>query len=664
MKLRTALLASAIVLSCAAAPAAAQQTLAADAKAFGARVSVVAPALSRDGNSVVYLTPGPGRKTVAVIGDLNSGQFRTVTSSDGDPESLYWCEYASSARLVCSFGGLVPWTGSVDNGAPVGFSRRVAVDLDGTHPKLLGQAQSPKDEWIRWEDAKVIDWLVGADGQVLVDRLYMPEANTTGQLVIRNKKGWGVDKVDVTSLKSETVESPRESAGYQTDGLGHVRMMWLVGERHSGMLTGQIKYLYRTSASRDWKDLAVVDNWNDPEFVPLEVDATIDSLYALKKKAGRYALYAIKLDGSMAETLVAEHPRVDIDSVVRFGDGQKVIGYTYVDEKRETVYFDPEFKQMGASLSKALPNLPLIYFEDASIDGRKLLILAASDSDPGRYYLFDRDHKTLAPAMIARPELQGRALGTVKPVTIAGTDGVSVPGYLTVPSGKEAKGLPLVVMPHGGPGARDSWRFDWLAQFLAARGYAVLQPEFRGSAGYGDDWLNKNGFRNWRTAIGDINASARWAAAQGIANPNKVAILGWSYGGYAALQSAALEPSLYKAIVAIAPVTDLGLLKQEFNFYTNADLVRNEVGSGATVEEGSPLRHASSIRAPVLLVHGTMDANVRYEQSQKMDDALRGAGKQSELLTFKGLDHQLDDSEARTQMLIKIGELLDRTIGH
>ena len=664
MKFRTALLASAIVLSCGAAPAAAQQqTLAEDAKAFGARLSVVSPALSRDGNSVIYLTPGPGRKTVVVAGDLNTGQFHTVTSSDGDPESLDWCDYASSTRVICSFGGLVPWTGSVDNGAPVSFSRRVALDLDGSHPKLLGQAQSPKDEWFRWNDARIIDWL-GSDGQVLVDRRYMPESNTTGQLVIRNKKGWGVDKVDVTNLKSETVESPRESAGYQTDGLGHVRLMWLVGERHSGMLTGQVKYLYRTSASRDWEDLFTVDSWNDPEFVPLEIDSTIDSLYALKKKDGRYALYTIKLDGSMAETLVAENPRVDIDNVVRIGEGQKVIGYTYVEEKRETTYFDPEFKQIAASLSKALPKTPLIYFEDASSDGRKILLLAASDSDPGRYYVFDRDHKTLAPAMIARPELEGRALGTVKPVTIAGDGGVSIPGYLTVPAGKEAKGLPLIVMPHGGPGSRDQWRFDWLAQFLAARGYAVLQPEYRGSYGYGDAWLNKNGFRNWRTAIGDVNAAGRWAIAQGIANPNRVAILGWSYGGYAALQSAVLEPSLYKAVVAIAPVTDLGLLKQEFNFYTNADLVRNEVGSGATVSEGSPLQHASAINAPVLLVHGTMDANVRYEQSSKMDSALRGAGKQSELLTFKDLDHQLDDSDARTQMLTKIGELLDRTIGH
>lgn len=664
MTIRVALLASAIGWLCAAAPAAAQPTLAADAKAFGARVSVAAPDLSRDGNSVIYLTPGPGRATVAVAGDLGTGKFHTVTKTDGNPESLDWCSFVSTARGVCRFGGLVPWQGSFDNGAPVGFSRLVALGLDGSNPKLMGQAETAHDEWIRQYDAQVIDWLVDSDGQVLVNRLYVPETDTTGKLVYRTKKGWGVDRLDVTSMRSNIVESPRDAAGYQTDGLGHVRLMWIVGERHSGMLTGQVKYFYRTAASRDWNDLATVSNWNDPEFVPLEVDSAIDSLYALKKEDGRYALYAIKLDGSMAETLVAEHPRVDIDNVVRVGEGQKVIGYTFVEEKRETVYFDPEFKTLAASLSKAIPNLPLVEFVDSSRDGRKLLILAASDSDPGRYYLFDRDRKSLTPAMIARPELEGRTLGTVKPVTIAGAGGVSIPGYLTVPAGKEAKGLPLVVMPHGGPGSRDEWRFDWLAQFLAARGYAVLQPQFRGSAGYGDAWLNKGGFRNWRAAMADINAATHWANSQGIANPSKIAILGWSYGGYAALQSAALEPGLYKAVVAIAPVTDLQLLKEEFNFYTNADLVRNEVGSGATVTEGSPLRRAASINAPVLLVHGTMDANVRYEQSEKMNDALRSAGKQSDLLTFKGLDHQLDDSDARTQMLTKIGELLERTIGH
>jgi dipeptidyl aminopeptidase/acylaminoacyl peptidase len=266
--------------------------------------------------------------------------------------------------------------------------------------------------------------------------------------------------------------------------------------------------------------------------------------------------------------------------------------------------------------------------------------------------------------MIARPELEGRTLATMKPVTIPGSGGVSIPAYLTLPPGKAAKNLPTVVLPHGGPSSRDYWGFDWLPQFLAARGYAVIQPEYRGSAGFGDAWLNENGFKNWRTSIGDITASAKWLAVQGIADPNRTAIVGWSYGGYAALQSAATEPSLYKAVIAIAPVTDLAMLKEDYHNFTIRDLVEKEIGSGPHVFEGSPLRHAGDIRAPVLLVHGTLDNNVRIAHSQKMDAALKSAGKQSELITFEGLDHQLDDSDARTQMLTRIGELLDRTIGH
>ncbi|HEX5238857.1 MAG TPA: alpha/beta fold hydrolase, partial [Sphingomicrobium sp.] len=214
------------------------------------------------------------------------------------------------------------------------------------------------------------------------------------------------------------------------------------------------------------------------------------------------------------------------------------------------------------------------------------------------------------------------------------------------------------------PSARDEWGFDWLSQFLAARGYAVIQPEYRGSAGFGDKWLMDNGFKSWRTSIGDVDAAARYLASSGMADPKRIAIVGWSYGGYAALQAAATDPSLYKGVVAIAPVTDLALLKQEAQDYTNADVVAKFVGSGPHVIEGSPLHHAADIKVPVLLVAGTLDANVAYEESAKMEDALQGAGAKSELLTFKGLDHQLDDSVARTEMLTKIGELLDNTIGH
>jgi dipeptidyl aminopeptidase/acylaminoacyl peptidase len=647
-------------LMCASMAGAQSRTLAEDAAAFGAREAVSAPDLSPDGSTILYLTPGPGRKTVAVVGNLATGQFNKTLSTDGSPESLQWCHYASQSRAVCRFAGFVRWTGAVDNGIPVYFGRMIAVDLDGSKPKLLGQAETNSDAGLRQTDGEIIDWLPDANGEVLVNRLYIPEAGTTGKLVYRNKRGWGVDRVDVTSLKSDTVEAPREAADYMTDGLGHVRLMSVSGARNSGIFTGDISYFYRTQGSRDWKDLF---SGNYRDFSPLAIDAATDSLYVLKKKNGRYALYTIRLDGSKAETLVAENPRVDIDDVVRFGEGQKVIGYTYVEEKRETVYFDPEFRELANSLSKALPKTPLIEFADASRDGRKLLIFAGSDTDPGRYYLFDRDKKALAPLMIARPELEGRTLASVKPVTVTAPDGTPIPAYLTLPPGKDPKGLPAVVLPHGGPESRDVWGFDWLPQFLAARGYAVIQPEFRGSGGFGDIWLSQNGFQGWRTSIGDISASAKWLGAQGIADPNRIAILGWSYGGYAALQSAATEPSLYKAVIAIAPVTDLSLLKDQAESYTDADLVRREIGSGPHVQQGSPLRNAAAITAPVLLVHGKMDANVFYSQSQKMDSALRGAGKQSELISFEGLDHQLEDSTARTQMLTRIGELLERTIG-
>ena len=647
-------------LMCASMAGAQTRTLAEDAAAFGAREAVNAPDLSPDGSTILYLTPGPGRQTVAVVGNLATGQFNKTLSTDGSPESLQWCHYASQTRAVCRFAGFVRWTGAVDNGIPVYFGRMIAVDLDGSKPKLLGQAETNSDAGLRQTDGEIIDWLPDANGEVLVNRLYVPEAGTTGKLVYRNKRGWGVDRVDVTSLKSDTVEAPREAADYMTDGLGHVRLMSVSGARNSGIFTGDISYFYRTQGSRDWKDLF---SGNYRDFSPLAIDAATDSLYVLKKKNGRYALYTIRLDGSKAETLVAENPRVDIDDVVRFGEGQKVIGYTYVEEKRETVYFDPEFRELANSLSKALPKTPLIEFADASRDGRKLLIFAGSDTDPGRYYLFDRDKKALAPLMIARPELEGRTLASVKPVTVTASDGTPIPAYLTLPPGKDPKGLPAVVLPHGGPESRDVWGFDWLPQFLAARGYAVIQPEFRGSGGFGDIWLSQNGFQGWRTSIGDISASAKWLGAQGIADPNRIAILGWSYGGYAALQSAATEPSLYKAVIAIAPVTDLSLLKDQAESYTDADLVRREIGSGPHVQQGSPVRNAAAITAPVLLVHGKMDANVFYSQSQKMDSALRGAGKQSELISFEGLDHQLEDSTARTQMLTRIGELLERTIG-
>ncbi len=163
--------------------------------------------------------------------------------------------------------------------------------------------------------------------------------------------------------------------------------------------------------------------------------------------------------------------------------------------------------------------------------------------------------------------------------------------------------------------------------------------------------------------MSDIRDSANYLVAQGIADPKRMAILGWSYGGYAALQSGATDPDRYKAIIAIAPVTDLSALRRDAEGFTNEDLTRSFIGTGSNLQAGSPLHQVAAIKVPVLLVHGDLDGNVRVAHSQRMEAALKKAGKPVEFLRYADLEHQLDDSTARTEMLIRIGNLLDRTIG-
>jgi len=254
-------------------------------------------------------------------------------------------------------------------------------------------------------------------------------------------------------------------------------------------------------------------------------------------------------------------------------------------------------------------------------------------------------------------------LTPVRRVDVPTADGHTVPAYLTIPEGHTVNG-PAVILPHGGPSSRDALGFDWLAQFLASRGYAVIQPNYRGSAGYGDQFEGDNAFKDWRTAINDIGASADYLVKQKIADAGRLAIVGWSYGGYAALQSAVTTPAKYKAVVAIAPVTDLSRLGRDDQEMTTSQLTEDFVGKGQNLRDGSPLQHAAMIKAPVLLVHGDLDSNVRVWHSRLMQKALQSSGDQVELLEFKGLNHQLEDGDARVQMLTKIGQLLDRTIGH
>jgi hypothetical protein len=335
LNFRLALLASAGLFV--AAPICAQDAqLAADAKAFGAREAVNRPALSADGTRVLYVTPGAGRKSIAVIGNLNSGQFAQVVGSEGNPDILRWCSFASASRVVCQITGNTLKSIADE---PIGFTRLVALNNDGSNPKMLGQTDSFFDARIRQFDASVVDWLDGTGNKVLLQRDYVPEDGKIGTRLVRTKNGLGVDRVDVTSLSSENVETPVDVASdFMSDGRGNVRIMQVAGTvtPSDGTLSGQVKYLYRTPGSRDWQTLTQA---RYDEFEALAVDADSNQLYALKKKDGRYALYGIKLDGSLSEKLIASNPLVDIDDVVRFGRGQRVIGYTYAEDRRVVVAF-------------------------------------------------------------------------------------------------------------------------------------------------------------------------------------------------------------------------------------------------------------------------------------------------------------------------------------
>jgi dipeptidyl aminopeptidase/acylaminoacyl peptidase len=278
--------------------------------------------------------------------------------------------------------------------------------------------------------------------------------------------------------------------------------------------------------------------------------------------------------------------------------------------------------------------------------------------------LFDRKARQLEAFLVVRNELEGVKLATVKPVTYPAADGTLVPGYLTLPPGVEsATGLPAIVLPHGGPGARDEWGFDWLSQYYASRGFAVLQPNFRGSAGYGDAWFQQNGFRSWRIAIGDVLDAGRWLISQGIADPAKLGIVGWSYGGYAALQSAVTDSSVFKAVVAIAPVTDLQALKDGHRDWSDYYLINDYVGDGPHVRAGSPADNADKIKVPVLLFHGVLDRNVPIDQSRRMAASLESAHVSHELVTWDDLDHYLEDSAARAEMLRKSDAFLRQSMG-
>jgi dienelactone hydrolase len=633
------------------------------AAAFGARESLADISLSPDGQTLAFIVPAKGQGAVLyTLGTAPGSVQKAALSVSGDPDRLHHCHWVSNSRLVCTVYGVVLGSDQgVDTVYP--FSRIVAVDAVGGNVKMLSARENMYSHGVALGGGSVIDWLPEQNDAVLMTRVHISDDHL-GTRLGSSEDGLEVDRVDTKTLVVSRVEPPRKDASeYISDGHGNVRIMGVSRQNFAGRDKGIVSYYYRLQGSRDWKQMGDFNYADETGFNPYVIDYERNAVYGFQKVDGRQALYRMALDGTARLDLVLARPDVDVDGLITIGRRGRVVGASYATDIRHAVYFDPALQKLSVALGKALPKQPQVRVTEASVDENRLLVWAGSDTDPGQYFVYDRITHELMPFTGVRPPLANVPLATVTPVNYPAADGTMVPGYLTLPVGGSGKHLPAIVLPHGGPSARDEWGFDWLSQYYAARGFAVLQPNFRGSSGYGDAWFKDNGFKSWRTAIGDVNDAGKWLIAQGIADPKKLAIVGWSYGGYAALQAAVVNPGLFKAVVAVAPVTDLAALKQESLRWSDYNVVSDYIGDGPHIKEGSPAQNASAIKVPVLLFHAELDRNVAIGESRLMDAKLGAAGVSHELVTWPKLDHYLDDSDARATLLRKSDAFLRASMG-
>ena len=622
---------------------------------FAALEAVTYISLSPDGANIAFITPGAGQSAdLFVVGTAEGSVPRRALHSSGNPEHLSDCRWATNERIVCRIVSRVRAEGRI-----LSSSNIISVDATGGNLVMLSRRHDRNSGYFDFRGGAVIDWMPQSPGSVLMTRSYT-QSSATGANISRNDEGIGVDLVDVTTGTARQVERPRQDVfHYLTDGNGNLRIManrdW---DPDAGRLSGVVRYFYRPAAGGRWEPLTTYDLLSEEGLSIVAVDAANNRAIGFAKVDGRQAVVSLALDGSGTRTTVFAHPQVDVDEVITIGRNQRVVGATFATDRRQAVMTDTRLQAMTTSLSRALGGKN-IYIVNTTADESQFLFWAGSDVSPGQYYLYTPAQRQLRPLLANRPQMAAVTLSPVQSITYSAADGTMIPAYLTLPPGRtDARGLPAIVMPHGGPSSRDEWGFDWLSQYFAQTGYAVIQPNFRGSSGYGDAWYMNNGFQSWRTSVGDVTDAGRWlVSAQGV-DPAKLSIVGWSYGGYAALQAGVLAPDLFKSIVAIAPVTDLAQMRQSALNDATAHLQRAFIGTGPHLTEGSPARNAATITAPVLMFHGNNDQNVDIEQGRIMQRAMQQAGHRSELIEYDDLGHSLGTSEARQDMLTRISAFL------
>jgi dipeptidyl aminopeptidase/acylaminoacyl peptidase len=603
------------------------------AAAFGASPALWGLRLSPDGTHVVAIEAADSGTTNARTLRLADGHSELVLEGEPDRFDVQWCDWANDTRLLCGVRGI---TASLPNQQFAG-TRLIAVNADGSDRREM---MRDRGLLAQFQD-RVIDWLPDDPDQVLVQ--------------VPSITGSGVAELDVNTGHLRPRHAVRSGIfKWATDGSGATRLYQMIE-------IGLRRWYVRRTPDSDWtllyqqelKDL-------DAVFAPISFAENGKELLFYDVVDGRRVVAAMSLDRDGSKRIVYAHPTLDVSGTVSLGEHKRLVGAMYVDDRRRVVFFDEQVREVHGAVSAIFPG------KDVEVIGedrqrKRYLLRVSADVDPGSYYYFDRDTHGLVKIADSHPSLLNRRLASMREIRYPARDGVAIPAYLTMPSGLPDGPKPVVILPHGGPTARDYWEFNYFVQFLAASGFVVLQPNYRGSDGYGLDWRGEGGFRDWRLAVGDITDGVEYLVREGIADERRICAVGWSFGGYAALMSAIERPTMFRCVASVAGVTDPRALSSTASRYIGGRTVREFIGSSDPEVgiAGSPLERAAEIEVPLLLVHATRDTNVPLEQSTGLVKALHRVGKDAELVQYEFADHDIRPARYRTDLLARLGEFLD-----
>jgi fermentation-respiration switch protein FrsA (DUF1100 family) len=431
--------------------------------------------------------------------------------------------------------------------------------------------------------------------------------------------------------------------------------------RRDGSFVGGVEYKWdqkqwRLKFNQDgnWKTVYETSGRLDlPSTGWLGRDGNSIVLHMNEKGDGRNGFYEVSPDGTFSAELNPDH---EYSNAINHPKTGRLSGFANWKDWVSYDFHDPVMKTLPPLMAKAFEGYrtQLAAFAE---DPRKVVVYTEGEDDAGTYTFIDFAKGSYAEIGRTYPDLPVQWISEKILISYKAADGVPIEAYLTLPPGRDPKTLPLVVMPHGGPEARDDLSFEYNVQALASRGYAVLQPNFRGSDGYGLAF-NELGYGEWgRKMQTDLSDGVRHLTAQGITDPKRVCIWGASYGGYAALAGAAFDPGVYRCAVSVSGVSDLPEfleweVHESFSETSGTALYwKRLLGDPALLDDYSPARHAAKIDIPILLVHGKNDTSVPFKQTEMMVKAMKAAGKPYEFVELDGEDHFMSTSENRLKML-------------